>query len=249
LTRGIWLIPYELIDPQVDYFQAASTAPPGWHRYSLDDLARLPAEYLAAVPAGEREAAARGNMEAAERLRRALFWPMLYEFEPELWDAVSQAEPVHPRILAKLDVEGRRVLEVAAGSGRLTVHLCNRAAELVCVEPSAGLRRILAGRCPTAEIRAGFFHALPIADGWAQLAVSCASFGADPGAVIEMERATDHGGVIALISPDDPDWFEARGWERLSFDPTEVSPAPHDPELEAIVGPLDPPHELLWRHR
>jgi SAM-dependent methyltransferase len=233
----------------VDYFQAASTAPPGWQRYSLEDVARLPTQYLAAIPAGEREAAARGNGEAADRLRRALFWPMVYELEPELWDAVSQAEPIHPGVLAKLEIEGRRVLEVAAGSGRLTAYLCPRAAELVCVEPSSGLQRILAGRCTSAEIRSGFFHALPIVDGWAQLTVSCASFPADPDAVKELERATAPRAVLALISPESPDWFEARGWERLSFDPREVVITSHDPELEAIFGPLEPPHELLWRHR
>jgi hypothetical protein len=233
----------------VDYFQAASAAPPGWKRYSLDDIARLPTEYLAAVPAGEREAADRGNAEAAQRLRRALFWPMVYELEPELWDAVSQAEPIHPGVLAKLEIEGRRVLEVAAGSGRLSVYICPRAAELVCVEPSSGLRRILVSRCPSADVRTGFFNALPIVDGWAELTVSCASVPPDPGIVLELERATAPGGMLALISPESPDWFEARGWERLSFDPTDVVIAPHDPELEAIFGPLDPPHELLWRHR
>jgi len=233
----------------VDYFQAASTAPPGWQRYSLDDVARLPTQYLATIPAGERQAAALGNAEAARRLCRALFWPMVYELEPELWDAVSQAEPIHPGILAKLEIEGRRVLEVAAGSGRLTVYLCPRASELVCVEPSSGLRRILVSRCPSADIRAGFFDGLPIVDGWAEVTVSCASIRPDPGEVLELERATAPGGVIALISPESPDWFEARGWDRLSFDPTDVVINPHDPELEAIFGPLDPPHELLWRHR
>jgi hypothetical protein len=233
----------------VDYFQAASTAPPGWQRYSLDDVDRLPTEYLAAVPTDERKRAARGNAEAAQRLRRALFWPMVYELEPELWDAVSRAEPIHPGVLAKLEIDGRRVLEVAAGSGRLTVHLCRRAAELVCVEPSVGLRHILVSRCPRAGVCAGFFHALPIVDGWAELTVSCASFQPDPRAVLELERTTARGGVLALISPESPDWFQARGWERLSFDPTEVVINPHDPELDAIFGPLDPPHELLWRHR
>ncbi len=233
----------------MDYFQAASAAPPGWRRYSLDDIGRLPTQYLAAVPAGEREAAGRGNVDAAQRLRRALFWPMVYELEPELWDAVSRAEPIHPDVLAKLEIDGRRVLEVAAGSGRLTVFLCPRAAELVCVEPSSGLRRILLSRCPSADVRAGFFNALPIVDGWAELTVSCASVPPDPGLVLELERATAPGGVLALISPENPDWFEARGWERLTFDPTEIVIGPHDPELEAIFGPLDPPHELLWRHR
>jgi SAM-dependent methyltransferase len=233
----------------VDYFQAASSAPPGWQRYSLDDVARLPTQYLAAIPTGEREAAARGNADAAQRLRRALFWPMVYELEPELWDAVSQAEPIHPGVLAKLEIDGRRVLEVAAGSGRLTVYLCPRAAELVCVEPSSGLRRMLVGRCPGADIRPGFFHALPIVDAWADLTVSCASIPPDPGVVLELERATARGGVLALISPESPDWFQVHGWERLTFDPTDVVVNPHDPELEAIFGPLDPPHELLWRPR
>jgi SAM-dependent methyltransferase len=233
----------------VDYFQAASTAPPGWHRYSLDDIDRLPSQYLAEIPAVELEAAAQGNAEAAERLRRALFWPLVYELEPELWDAVSQAEPIHPALLALLEIDGRRVLEVAAGSGRLTGYLCPRAAELVCVEPSSGLRRILVSRCPSADVRSGFFNALPIVDGWAELTVCCASFQPDPDAVVELERATKPGGVLALISPDSPEWFVERGWERLSFDPTDVVINPHDPELEAIVGPLDPPHELLWRHR
>jgi hypothetical protein len=232
----------------VDYFQIASAAPPGWQRYSLDDVARLPREYLAGVPNGELEAAAAGNVEADERLRRALFWPMVYELEPELWDAVSQAEPIHPGIIAKLEIDGRRVLEVAAGSGRLTVYLCPKAAELVCVEPSAGLRRILMSRCPSADIRAGFFHALPIVDGWAELTVACASLKPDPWAVLELERATAPGGLVVLISPESPDWFEARGWDRLSFDPTDVVIKPHDPRLEEIFGPLDPPHELLWRH-
>jgi SAM-dependent methyltransferase len=174
---------------------------------------------------------------------------MVYELEPELWDAISEAEPIHPGILAKLEIDGRRVLEVAAGSGRLTVYLCPRASELVCVEPSSGLRSILVGRCPLADIRAGFLDALPIVDGWAELTVSCASIPADPGAILELERATAPGGVLAVISPESPEWFQARGWERLSFDPTDVIINPHDPELEAIVGPLDPPHELLWRHR
>jgi hypothetical protein len=96
---------------KVDYFQAASAAPRGWLRYSLDDGARLPVEYLAFVPSSEREAAARGDAEAAQRLRRALFWPMVYELEPELWDAVSQAEPIHPAVPRRLDVDGRRVLQ------------------------------------------------------------------------------------------------------------------------------------------
>src|SRR5260370_9405344 len=119
---------------------------------------------------------------------------------------------MHPGIVAKLEIDGRRVLEVAAGSGRLTLYLCPRAAELVCVEPSSGLRRILAVRCPSADVRAGFFHALPIVDGWADLTVSCASIPPHPGLVLELERATAHAGVPALIIPASHDWFQPPAW-------------------------------------
>src|SRR5258708_25034942 len=163
---------------------------------------------------------------------------MVYELEPELWDAVSQAEPIHPAVLAKLDVDGRRVLEVAAGSGRLTVYLCPRAAELICVEPSSGLRRILAGRCRGADIRPGFFQKLPVADAWAALTISSASIPADAGAVLELERATAPGGMIALIRPEDPDWSQSRGWERLTFDPSRVVIDPSGPGHDAIFGTL-----------
>jgi len=67
--------------------------------------------------------------------------------------------------------------------------------------------------------------------------------------LLELERVTARDGVLMLISPENPDWFQARGWERLSFDPSDVILNPHDPELEKIVGPLDPPHELVWRQR
>src|SRR5260370_22291108 len=166
-----------------------------------------------------------------------------------MWEGVSRADPIHPGTLAKLGIEGRRVLEAAAGSGRLTAYVCPRAAELVCVEASPGLRRILAGRCASADIRAGFFNALPIVDAWADLTVSCASIPPDPGIVLELERATARGGVLALISPESPDWFQARGWERQVFDPTDVVINPHDPALQTFFGPLDPPHELLTRPR
>lgn len=59
----------------------------------------------------------------------------------------------------------------------------------------------------------------------------------------ELRRVTSIGGVIALISPESPEWFEANGWQRVSL------PAPpvldHDHWIDDFFGPLDPPHELV----
>jgi hypothetical protein len=35
----------------------------------------------------------------------------------------------------------------------------------------------------------------------------------------------------------------SEGWERRSFDASEVAIKPHDLNLDAIFRPLDPPHE------
>src|SRR5437868_6759031 len=77
--------------------------------------------------------------------------------------------------------------------------------------------------------------------GWAELTVCCASIQPDPRVVLALERVTAPDGMLMLISPENPGWFQARGWERLTYDPSDVVLNPHDPELEKIVGPLDPP--------
>lgn len=233
----------------MSYSEAVNQAPPGWSRYSVGDVERLPAEHLEAIPAEELAAARAGDAAAGERVRKALFWPLVYELEPELWDRLAAAEPLHPGVLAPLDVAGRRVLEVAPGSGRLTAHLVGAAAELVCVEPAAGLRALLARRFPGLDVRHGFVHDLPVSDGWADVTVACASLGPDPRAVAELERVTARAGVLALISPESPGWFTDRGWSRISFDAQDVELPPRDPELDAIFGPPDPPHEVVWRRR
>jgi SAM-dependent methyltransferase len=233
----------------VSYSEAVKRAPPGWRRYGLEDIRKLPGEHLAAVPGEELEAAHRGDAAAAERVVKALFWPLLYELEPELWDRLANAEPLHPGVLASLRVDGRRVLEIGAGGGRLTAHLVHRARELVCIEPAPGLRRLLRRRFPDLEVRHGYADDLPVDDAWADVSIACATLGPDPKAVAELERVTAPAGALALISPDHPEWFTRRGWSRISFDAADVHLPPRDPSLDDIFGSPDPPHELVWRQR
>jgi SAM-dependent methyltransferase len=235
----------------VTYSESVAAAPPGAATFTAADLARLPrlvrAGLLAEVPADERKLLEEGDPVATQRVLRACFWTLVYNLLPNRWDALSRVEPIHPGVLQALPADGVRVLEVGAGSGRLTVNLTARARSLLAVEPVAPLRAILEERVPGIAILDAVAQDLPVADRWADLTVACAIPGPDPASVREMERCTSRGGTVALISPEHPEWFEANGWPRLRFDPAEVAIPPHDPALEAFFGPLDPPHELLLK--
>lgn len=233
------------------YSEAIAEAPPGWTHFSLADYDRLQPDYHRRfenwIPGGELRRARQGDAAAGERLRKALFWTFVYEFEPERWDELSRAEPIHPGVLAALSVDGKRVLEIGAGSGRLTQHLAERAAEITAVEPSSGLCRLLASRVPRADIRVQFAEVMSIPDGWADLSVSCSAFGPEEEILRELERCTRKGGTIAFVSPRELEWFAERGWEVARFDPAEVQIPPHDPALERFFGPIKPPSDLAWR--
>lgn len=233
------------------YSESVAAAPPGAASFARSDLDRLPTsardELLATVPAEERRLIEEGDAAATERFLRASFWTLVYNLLPNRWDELSQIEPIHPAVLEALPADGARVLEVGAGSGRLTVILATRARSLVAVEPVEPLRAILQARLPGIAILDAVARDLPVADRWADLTVACAIPGPDPVSVREMERCTRRDGIVALISPEHPEWFESNGWRRLRFDPAEVAIAPHDPALEAFFGRLDPPHELLLK--
>jgi hypothetical protein len=196
---------------------------------------------------GQRPVAAEERTAAARRLVRGAFWYLTYELAWELWDRLAAAEPVAPELLADLPADGARVLDVAAGSGRLTAPLEPRARMLVAVEPSPPLRRLLASRFPRVPVVAGVGHRLPFRSGWADLVVSCATFGPHPplggeGVQAELERCLRPGGTLAMVGPEDSGWWQARGFELAVYP---LPAARFDAEVEAWFGPPHPPHRLL----
>jgi SAM-dependent methyltransferase len=189
-------------------------------RYTTADLDVLSAEELRRFTADGAD---------DPQTDRALAWELLYRREPALYDRLTQAERLHPSVLAWLPEAVDRIVEVGAGSGRLTVELIRRAHELVAIEPAAPLREILARRLGRAKHRSrarvtgGFFDDLPVADDWADLVVACSAFTPDvahggEAGLAEMERVCRPGGRVALVWPNNVEWLAARGYEYVSFD-------------------------------
>jgi SAM-dependent methyltransferase len=158
----------------------------------------------------------------------ALAWELLYRLEPELYDRLATAERLHPGILGWLPAAADRIVEVGAGTGRLTLELLGRGLEIVAIEPVAPFRHILerkvaaAGQTGRARVVHGFFDDLPVATGYADLVVACSVFtpAARHGGAVglaEMERVCRPGGCVAIIWPNNIDWLAARGYQYASF--------------------------------
>jgi len=158
----------------------------------------------------------------------ALAWELLYRLEPELYDRLVSAEHLHPAVLAWLPRDVDRIVEVGAGTGRLTLELAGRARRVVALEPAQPLRQILRRKLADTDhgdrvrVTHGFFDLLPLPDDWADLVVSCSAFtpderhGGDAG-LAEMERVCRPGGRVAIIWPNHLDWLAARDYQYVSF--------------------------------
>jgi SAM-dependent methyltransferase len=173
-----------------------------------------------------------------------LAWELLYRIEPELYDRLATAERLHPAVIDWLPRGADRIVEVGAGSGRLTLELIDRGREVVAVEPAAGLRRVLerklagAGHGHRARVTHGFFDDLPVASGCADLVVACSVLTPAPGhggdaGLAEMERVCRPGGCVAIVWPNNLEWLTARHYQYASFPgPMSVEFASHREAVE-----------------
>jgi ubiquinone/menaquinone biosynthesis C-methylase UbiE len=95
---------------------------------------------------------------------------------------------------------GRRVVDVAAGTGKLTRLLVPSGAEVVAVEPVAAMRTELARAVPNIEIVDGTAEALPLPDqSVAAITVAQAFHWFDPQVALrEMRRVLEPDGCLVL---------------------------------------------------
>jgi SAM-dependent methyltransferase len=156
-----------------------------------------------------------------------LAWELLYRHEPELYDRLASVEQLHPGVVSWLP-HADLIVEVGAGTGRLTMQLIDRARLVVAVEPAAPLRRILTRKLAAAEhggrvrVTHGFFDQLPLPDDYADIVVACSALTPEAGhggevGLGEMERACRPGGRVVIIWPNHLEWLASRGYEYACF--------------------------------
>ena len=153
--------------------------------------------------------------------------------------------------------ESATVLDLAAGTGKLTRLLVTRFARVIAVEPLDPMRAILDRLVSEAESLAGSAEAIPLPDASVSavyVAEAFHWFGGDPAVVAEIERVLAPGGVLAVMwneragpsEPPLPDAFR----ERMNRWLARVSwPYANDRWRPAIeVGAFGPIHRESFLH-
>jgi SAM-dependent methyltransferase len=151
-----------------------------------------------------------------------------------LADDYDRLRPGYPAEALR-SVAGNLVIDVGAGTGKLTGALASSRRRVVAVEPDPAMRAVLTGRgWPGVEVVDGTAERLPVASGAASAVVFGQSWHwAEPGAAAaEARRVLGDDGVLLLLwnIPDlSVDWV--RELNRLAGLP-EVAPAlvPFEPE-------------------
>jgi len=164
----------------------------------------------------------------------------------EVADAYDRGRPTYPAATVDwlLASAPRRILDLGAGTGKLTEALVGRAESVVAVEPSSGMRDMLSAKLPTVVVLDGTAEAIPLPDESCDaVLVAQAWHWVDPGrATAEVARVLVPGGLLGLVwnyrDEDDP-WTAG-----LSAILTEFGTNP-DAGYEPMVGA---PFGRLERH-
>jgi SAM-dependent methyltransferase len=93
------------------------------------------------------------------------------------------------------------VLELGAGTGKLTRLLVQRFDRVIATEPDEAMRRVLVSRCPPADVRAGSAEAIPLAETSVDAVFAAEAFHwfDGPRALAEIARVLRPRGALILM--------------------------------------------------
>jgi SAM-dependent methyltransferase len=112
---------------------------------------------------------------------------------------------------------GRRVVDLAAGTGKLTRALVDLGADVVAVEPVAGMREQLRRAVPGVEPVDGTAERLPLPDAGVDAVVVAQAFHwfDVPAAAAEIQRVLAPGGGLGIIRNE---WDKSVAWVAAMYD-------------------------------
>jgi SAM-dependent methyltransferase len=156
-------------------------------------------------------------------------------------EAYERGRPSYPQpavdlLCAELGIApGRDVLDLAAGTGKLTRQLVPTGARLVAVEPVEGMRGVLEQVMPDLRLIDGTAEDIPLPDNSIDAVVVGQAFHwfDAPAALQEIARVLRAGGGLGMlwnVRDDDSDWVS---------DVTRL--------LEPYAGDIPRNHDLAWR--
>ena len=150
---------------------------------------------------------------------------------------------------------GSTVLDIGAGTGKLTRVLARRYRHVIAVEPLDGMRAILESVVPEAESHAGAAESIPLTDSSVDAVFAAQAFHwfANDEAIAEIARVLRPGGVFAVVWNESvdpsplPDSYRAR--IKQLFADGRLAPGEDDDRFAAIArGPFGELHEECVMH-
>jgi SAM-dependent methyltransferase len=166
-------------------------------------------------------------------------------------DAYERARPSYPEATIDwlLPPGARRVLDLGAGTGKLTRQLRARGLDVVAVEPSQGMRAQLSRGLPAVPVFAGSAEQIPLDDASVDAVVAGQAWHwFDPArAVPEVARVLKPGGWLGLIwnirDRRDP-WMDQFSGLEPEHDNSEADS--ENPRVGQPFGPVER-FDLPWR--
>lgn len=130
---------------------------------------------------------------------------LVYVIDPSIYDSLKFNQWDSHELTSLVDFSGKTVIDVGAGTGRLTLVAAEKAEVVYAVEPVGNLRRYLKEKAQKSKLQNvfcinGIITDIPFPDGFADITMCGHVFGDLPEEEFrEMMRVTKPGGMVIMM--------------------------------------------------